>query len=165
MSIRDLAPWNWGRKEVPVRRAEGGQGVEPFYELQRDMNRLFESFFDDFGLTGPGAAGFQPRVDVRDTGEALEITAELPGLTEKDVEVELAPGVLTLRGEKKAEKTEERDGVRYCERSFGRFERRIALPEEVDEAGVKAACRDGVLTVTAPKTRSAARRKIEVETK
>jgi HSP20 family protein len=92
-------------------------------------------------------------VEVSDRDKEIKVTAELPGLEEKDVELSLSEGVLSLRGEKRAE-TEDQDN-QFSERYYGRFERRIPLGYEVDESKVNATFRNGVLTVTLPKTEQA----------
>ena len=90
-----------------------------------------------------------PNIELSDTDQALTISAELPGMTEKDVQVEIANGVLTIRGEKKAER--EGEGKYFTERTYGAFERRVALEDvEVDKA--EASFKNGVLTVSLPKS-------------
>lgn len=155
MAIKDLIPWNRGR-EVSVRR---GEELNPFLTLHREVNRLFDDMSRGFDLAPFGAAdrffdrGFGwPNVEVSETNKEVEVTAELPGLDEKDVEVQLANGVLTIRGEKKTE-TEDKDR-RFSERFYGHFERRIPV-DDIDEAKVSASFKSGVLTVTLPKTASA----------
>jgi len=153
MAIRDLIPWNRGR-EVSVRHSKE---LNPFLTLHREINRLFDDMSRGFDLAPFGTAdrlfdrGF-PNVDVTETNKEVEITAELPGLDEKDVEVQLANGVLTIRGEKKIE-TEDKDR-RFSERFYGHFERRIPI-DDIDESKIFALFKNGVLTVTLPKTASA----------
>lgn len=155
MAIRDLIPWNRGR-EVSVRC---GEEINPFLTLHREVNRLFDDMFRGFDLTPFGTIdrlfdrGFgSPNVEVSETNKEVEVTAELPGLDEKDVEVQLANGMLTIRGEKKTE-TEDKDR-RFSERFYGHFERRIPI-DDVDEDKVTASFKNGVLTVTLPKTATA----------
>lgn len=171
MSIRDLVPWKWGKKSVPIRRREI---EDPFRELQRRMNSLFEEFWSDFGLSPfplampslEGWGDFAPRIDVTENENQLSVRAELPGMSEKDVEVELANGVLTIRGEKKNERKETREGLHYSECSYGAFHRAIPLPCEIVEDGVQAEFKNGVLTITLPKSEQAKKKskKIEVKT-
>jgi HSP20 family protein len=111
------------------------------------MNRLFDDVFRDFGVTGRRSGGAWPHIEVMETDEGYRLTAELPGIDEKDVELSLEDGVLTLRGEKKSE-IEDRRG--YSERYYGAFERRVQV-REVDEAQVKATFDKGVLTVDLPR--------------
>ena len=154
MSVRDLVPWNRGR-DVTVRRE-----ANPFLALHREMNRLFDDVFRGFDLTPVGfdrgldrTIGW-PNIEVSDTDKEMKVTAELPGLEEKDVELELANGVLVVKGEKKTE-TEDKDRL-FTERYYGHFERRIPV-EDVEEDKVSASFRNGVLTVTLPKTAQAQR--------
>jgi HSP20 family protein len=149
MAVRDLIPWGRGR-DLTVRR---GEESNPFLVLHRDVNRLFDEAFRGFGLTPSGndrfdqAAGW-PTIEVSETDTDVKITAELPGLEEKDVQVELADGLLTIKGEKRTE-TEDKDRL-FSERYYGRFERRIPI-NDVDQDKVSAAFKNGVLTVTMPK--------------
>lgn len=155
MAIKDLIPWSRGR-EVSVRR---GEELNPFLTLHREVNRLFDDMFRGFDLAPFGTAdrlfdrGFgSPNVEISETNKEVEVTAELPGLDEKDVDVQLANGVLTIRGEKKTE-TEDKDR-RFSERFYGHFERRIPI-DDIDEDKVAASFKNGVLTVTLPKTATA----------
>ncbi|HEX8240683.1 MAG TPA: Hsp20/alpha crystallin family protein [Allosphingosinicella sp.] len=152
--MRDLIPL--GRQENRAPALFGSEERSPFLNLRRDIDRLFDDFFQApmLGL-GRGATMPWPTVEVSQTDEAIRITAEVPGMREKDVELLLEDGVLTLRGEKKNE-SEDRDRG-YSERFYGRFERRIALPSGVEEDKAKAEFRDGVLSVTLPRSGEAER--------
>jgi HSP20 family protein len=139
---------------VSVRRGEDN----PFLTLHREMNRLFDDVFRGFDLAPFGSdrlsdrvAGW-PNIEVSETDKEIKVTAELPGLDEKHVEVELANGVLSIRGEKKTE-TESSDR-RFSERYYGRFERRISV-DDIEQDKVAASFKNGVLTVTLPKSPSA----------
>jgi HSP20 family protein len=127
--------------------------------LHREMNRLFDDVFrgfDDSRFFG-GRSGW-PSLDVEETDKEYRVTAELPGLEERDVEVLLQDGLLTVRGEKKIE-SENRNRT-HSERFYGRFERQIPLDRDVDENAVSATFKNGVLTVAVPKSAQAvARRK------
>jgi HSP20 family protein len=150
MAIRDLIPWNRGR-DLTVRR---GEELNPFLTLHREMNRLFDDVSRGFDLTPFGNGRFfdrglgWPNIEVSETDKDVRVTAELPGLEEKDVQVELANGVLAIKGEKKTE-TEDKDRL-FSERYFGHFERRIPV-DDVDQDKVSASFKNGVLTVTMPK--------------
>jgi HSP20 family protein len=150
MAIRDLIPWSRGR-ELSVRR---GEELNPFLTLHREMNRLFDDLFRGFDLAPFGTDRFfdramgWPNIEVSETDKDVKVMAELPGLEEKDVRVELANGVLSIKGEKRTE-TEDRDRL-FSERYYGRFERRIPV-EDVDEDKVSATFKNGVLTVSMPK--------------
>ena len=154
MTMRDLIPWGRSSASAPSRYED----VNPFVSLRREVDRLFEDAFRGFeglpgfaGLTGRGVTW--PSLEVSESEKEIRISAELPGLEEKDVEVLLGDGVLTLRGEKKSE-SEDKER-QFSERYYGRFERRIALPSEVEADQVRASFRNGVLTVTLPKSAKA----------
>jgi HSP20 family protein len=102
-------------------------------------------------------------MDVTETAKEIEITAELPGLEEKDVQINVADNVLTIRGEKKAEKEEKEKNYRLVERSYGAFERTLELPEGVNADAIKANIAKGVLKVIIPKPEPAQAKKIEVK--
>ena len=148
MNVRDLVPWNRnsdGARGAPTLR----EPASPVVTLHREMNRLFDDIFRDFDTPPWGGSRSWPQIEVEDTETEYRVTAELPGLEEKDVEVLVQDGVLTLRGEKRAER---QDRARaFSERVYGRFERRLAL-DGVDEDQVKASFRNGLLTITAPKS-------------
>jgi HSP20 family protein len=148
MTTNLLAPWQWGRG----RMAEP-QGADVFSSLRREMDRLFEDFDRAYGLEplaqGRETGNLGPLLDVSESGKALEVTAELPGVDEKDVELSVANGVMTIKAEKK-------DKSFYrVERSFGTYQRSIALPVEIDEDRIEASFDKGVLSVTLPKKRGA----------
>lgn len=158
MSVRDLIPWNRGNGNVASSLSRDSNR-DPFLSLHREVNRLFDDVFRGFGGSlpsfGRGSAfgvGW-PSVEISDTGKSLTVTAEVPGLEEKDVEVLLNDGVLTIQGEKRAE-TEDND-MQFSERYYGRFERRIPLGVEIDQDHVEARFKNGVLTVTLPKSEKA----------
>jgi HSP20 family protein len=152
MAIKDLIPWN---NEVGFQRAND---VHPFFALHREMNRMFDDVFREFDVAPFGLASRRldglswPQIDIEETDKEVRITAELPGLDEKDVGLEIANGVLSISGEKKSESE---DKVRrFSERCYGRFERRIPL-EDVEEDKISAAFKNGVLTITVPKSAEA----------
>ncbi|HSK40438.1 MAG TPA: Hsp20/alpha crystallin family protein [Arenibaculum sp.] len=164
MSVRDLIPW--GRERSPSVR--GGEIGDPFVSLHREMNRLFDDFFRGFDgrLPSVGSGGFGwPQTDVVETDQEYRVTAELPGLEEKDVELTFQDGVLTLRGEKRTEH-EDRETL-HSERFHGRFQRSLAIGPDVDQDKVNASFRNGVLTVVLPKSPEAASkaRRIRIEAK
>jgi len=152
MAIKDLIPWNNRSREVGFQRATD---VHPFFTLHREMNRMFDDVFRGFDLAPFGLAsrnfeGFGwPQIDIEETEKEVGITAELPGLDEKDVSLEIANGVLSISGEKKFESEDK--ARRFSERHYGRFERRIPL-EDVEEDKVSAAFKNGVLSITVPKS-------------
>lgn len=153
----------------------------PLNMLRGDIDRAFDRMFTDwprFGgiaqsdIFGSGGAFNQataiaPRVDVSEDDNAYEITAEMPGVEEKDVDITVKDDRLTLRGEKKSEKEEKKKDYHMTERSYGSFERSFTLPADVDADKIKADFAKGVLTLTLPKTAGAKakERKIEIKTK
>lgn len=164
MAIGDLIPKK-RRDELATRF----DFEHPFDALHREMDSLFNSFAKGmdimpFGL-GIRQGGFMPKVNVAEDEKALTVTAELPGMDEKDVEVTLTKDSVTLKGEKKAEKEEKDKGYYRMERSFGSFIRTIPLEVEIDQDKVEAKFSKGVLTIKLPKTiqAQAAYKKIEVK--
>jgi HSP20 family protein len=152
MALRDLIPWNDnGSRNMAAHRAHEGN---PLLTMHREMNRLFDDVFRgfDLGPLGSSSPMSWPTIELDETDKEVRVVAELPGLEEKDVDVELANGVLTISGEKKSE-TEDKEHL-FSERYYGRFERRIPV-EEVDQDKVAASFKNGVLTVTLPKSPSA----------
>jgi len=143
--------WRTSRERGEL--ARGGDVWEPFASLRRDMERLFEDFSRDVGWRPPAIAGtaVAPRIDVSETDSEIKIEAEMPGVDEKNVEVVLSNGRLTIKGEKKQEKEEKKKDYHVVERSYGSFARSIGLPFEADPGQVKASFAKGVLTVTVPK--------------
>jgi HSP20 family protein len=155
MAIKDLIPWNNKEREVGFQRATD---VHPLLALHREMNRMFDEVFRGFDLAPFGLASRAldglgwPQIDIEDTDKEVRITAELPGLNEKDVSLEIANGVLSISGEKKSELEDK--SRRFSERHYGRFERRISLGD-IEEDKVSAAFKNGVLTITVPKSAEA----------
>lgn len=156
MSITDLIPWSRNNgNRVPAVLRDGQR--DPFLSQHREVNRLFDDVFRGLGTSLPTSGGYSafgggwPSVEISDGEKEIRVTAEVPGLEEKDIEVLLNDGVLTLKGEKRAE-TQDRQ---FSERFYGRFERRIPLGYEIEEDKVDARFRNGVLTVTLPKSAKA----------
>jgi len=162
MDIKGLIPF--GKKDIDVRREE----ENPFTMMQLEMNRIFDSFNRNWGLGAfPSVTGsFMPRLDVTEDTKAFSVTAELPGISEKDIDLSISGDTLTIRGEKKEEKEDKSKSYYYSERSYGSFTRSIPLPRQVDTEKVSATFKKGVLTITLPKTDAAmeSTKKIEVKT-
>jgi HSP20 family protein len=167
-------------KEADDERASVPQTRRPFESLRRELDRLFEEFEQD-----PWRApfrrsafdiepfwrrelswGMSPAVDIVEKDNAYEISAELPGMDEKDIEVKLAGGVLTIRGDRQEEKEEKKKDYYLHERRSGSFERRFRAPEGVDSDKISATFKKGLLTVTLPKGPEAQKavKKIDVKT-
>ncbi|MFN3727052.1 MAG: Hsp20/alpha crystallin family protein [Allosphingosinicella sp.] len=155
MAMRDLVPWSRQSSTAPV-HYRGDDS--PLMSFRREVDRLFDDMFGGWPSVGSGMGRGSvawPNVELSENERELRITAEMPGMTDKDVELLLENGMLTLRGEKKSESEDKDRG--YSERFYGRFERRIQLPSNVDESGAKADFREGLLTVTLPKSAEAER--------
>lgn len=146
MNMQSLIPWT---RRAPT-TAYGDN--DPFMTLHSEMNRLFDDVFR--GMTDSNSMiGNWPRVDLTDAGDHVRVDAEVPGMTEDDIEVTLKDSVLTLSGERKVERD---DADRHIsERFVGRFARHIPLGYEIDEDNVKAQFANGELTITLPKTEPA----------
>ncbi|OLS52764.1 Hsp20/alpha crystallin family protein [Rhodovulum sulfidophilum] len=164
MQIRDLIPW--ARKEhspEPKTRTETGED-NPIATLQRDMNRVFEGFWNRLGaLDWP--LGGDAKSDVVETANAIEVSIELPGMEMKDIEVSVTDDTLTIKGEKRIERQEEKTGYYLSERSYGAIYRSLPLPPGVDGSKAEASFRNGVLTIRLPQTAEAQSRvrRIEVQ--
>lgn len=136
----------------------------PFLSLQREIDRLFTDFTTGFpSVNGNGKFELLPSMDVTETDKEIEVTAELPGLEEKDVQINVADNLLTIRGEKKAEKEEKDKNYRLIERSYGSFQRTLELPAGVNADAIKANIAKGVLKVTVPKPVPAQSKTIDVK--
>lgn len=131
--------------------------------LQTEMNRVFDAFFGTRTGNGSGAARrWVPAIDLAEDAEHLVLRADLPGLTEDDVEVEVTDGVLTISGERKAEEKKEGEGYYRVERAFGRFSRSLSLPEGIDADKVTAEFDNGVLEVRIPKPEERKPHRVEI---
>ena len=140
---------------------------EPFRELsslQTEMNRLFNAAFDTPTGNGGGARRWTPAMDLVETDEHFVLRADLPGLTESDVNIELEDNVLTVSGERKAEHEAKGEGFYRVERSFGTFSRSLTLPKGIDPEAVTAGFENGVLQVRVPKPEQRKPRKITIGT-
>lgn len=154
--------------KVPVKNEKSVSGMPqawPFESLRREIDRLFDDFNGGFWRSpfrgslfdvtpfrrGSADLTALPAVDVSETDKAYEINADLPGMDEKNVEVKVANGILTIKGEKRDEKEEKQKDYHMRERSFGSFERSFQVPDNVDGEKIEANFRKGVLSVTLPK--------------
>lgn len=146
MDFKTLTPFGRG----------GLTAEDPFLALRREMDRAFGPGMRDWPLGGTVAAtaGFlTPKVNVAETAAGLEVSAELPGIDQKDIDLDLSDGVLTIKAEHRAEaeKTDEKKHYHLVERSVGTFLRRFALPFDVEPAGVEATFENGVLKIAIPR--------------
>jgi HSP20 family protein len=138
---------------------------EPFRELsslQTDMNRLFNAAFDTPAGNGGGTRRWTPAMDLLETDDHFVLRADLPGMTQEDVNIELEDNVLTVSGERKAEHQEKQEGFYRVERAFGSFARSLTLPKGIDPERVSAGFDNGVLEVRVPKPEERKPRKITI---
>ncbi len=129
-----------------------GRGLlarDPFLDLHREINRLFDDSFRTMADAPGGGVMTSPKVDVCPTDKGWEVTAELPGVDQKDIDIRLEGDTLTISGEKRDERSDDRN--RFVERSYGSFTRSIQLPFTPDPDKVTADCDKGVLTISLPK--------------
>ena len=151
MTTRNLVPF--GKKSL-IQKQETDN---PFDLLRREMDSLFDNFFRGFDLEPfvVRTGAFHPKVDVVEDDKEIRISAELPGMDEKDIDVSLQNDMITVKGEKKEEKEDKGKDFYRIERSFGSFSRSLPLPKEVDTDKVEAKFSKGVLYITLPKTAKA----------
>ncbi len=144
-----LMPWR-KRSELPER----WRSADPFDVLHREINELFDGYYRGFGGLGrrmAGSAGFE----LSETDEEIRVKAELPGMDEKDIAVELEEDMLVIRGERKEEKETKKRNYHVSEMSYGGYHRSVPLPARIDREKAKAKFKRGVLTLTLPKTEEA----------
>jgi HSP20 family protein len=175
MNLKKLIPWNWFKKEedvatLPVKRLESPG--DPLIQLHSEIDRLFGQAFrsvgwpwGDMGRVFGDAALVKPQVDVAATDREYIITAEVPGLEEGDLHLELQDDTLLIRGEKRQEWEKQNAGVYRMERRYGAFERTLSLPDDADPDRLEAKLKHGILTVTIPRKPGArtTSRSIEVQ--
>jgi HSP20 family protein len=156
-----------------------GSAVRPFENLRQEINRLFDDFhrgywrfpfsrslFDAEPLwRGEMTFGTVPAVDVVENGNAYKVTAELPGLSEKDIDVRFVDGVLTIKGEKQEEKEDKSEDYYVSERRYGSFRRCFRVPDGVRADKIDASFKNGILTVQLPKAAEAAKSEKKIEIK
>lgn len=165
MAITDLVPWRRRRGDIRARR-ENDDTIGSFY---RDMNNLMDHFFHGFDLEPFGAgdmvtSDFMPRVDVKEDDKEITVTAELPGMDEKDIDITLSNNSLTVKGEKQEETEDKGKDYYRSECRYGSFHRVIPLSVEVDENKAEADFKKGILKIKLPKTVEAQKscKKIEI---
>lgn len=162
MTVRDLLPFG---KNVPVT-----SGSNPIVAFQDEVNKLFGDFFGDLSFPRWGRAAestfaVSPAMDVTENDKEFKITAELPGMDAKDVQINATEGYVTIKGEKKAEKKEEREGYFRQERTYGSFQRVVALPDTANFDKAEANFKNGLLTLSVPKKAGAQSKERKIEIK
>ena len=153
----DLVPWR--RREL--RRYKGDH---PLAELQREMNRLFGDFFHAPDLTR-ASMEWVPDMDVKEDEKNVIVSAEIPGMDDKDIDISITGDVLIIKGEKKEERKEEKGSYHLEERSYGSFSRSISIPGTINTDKAEADYSDGVLTITLPKMAESKAKKLSIKTK
>lgn len=158
-----LTPWNWFKKEEEQRQAGQAQNVlkstdHPLSRLHHDLDTLFDQMFQGVSRLSSlnrqremGGGLLMPQVDIGESQKDYTITVEVPGVHEKDIDLTLLDGTLTIRGEKRDEHEDKGKHYHRIERSYGSFQRILSLPTDADENTVKAKFKDGVLTITIAK--------------
>jgi HSP20 family protein len=182
MNVKRLAPWNWfqheekeGERSVPV-NSELARSVPayPVSQLHREIDRLFDEAFRGFPSVfrtrwewpEETPVVLSPSIDIKESEKDYVVTVEVPGVAKEDVDIQIEGNRLTIHGEKKQEKKEEKENYHCVERHYGSFERTLALPQDANAEDVSANFKDGVLTIDIKrKAKSAPKetRKIEVK--
>jgi HSP20 family protein len=162
----NILPLRRRGNNLPARR----ENDSPVMAIQNEMNRMFDQFFNDpFTMlsvpTMRSVADFMPRIDVSETDAAMHVTAELPGMDEKDISLSLENDALIISGEKKNDVEEKGKNYHRVERSYGSFQRAIPLVSDIQTDKVEASFRNGVLNITLPKTPAAAKQTHKIEIK
>ena len=150
------------RSLLPSR--DGGALMRPdfgLFGLHREIDRLFNEFAQ--GMAPTDARNRSPNIEISETDNAIEVTAEMPGLERKDVEISIEDDTLTIRGEKKVEENQKDKNVQLSERTYGVFVRVLQLPPGIDPSSVQATMSNGILKLTIPKPAKSEPKKIEVK--
>ena len=152
MRLRSLVPF---REAGALMRPDFG-----LFGLHREIDRLFSEFAQGIG---PNGANIVPNIEISETDKAIEVSAEMPGLERKDVDISIEDDTLTIRGEKKVEESQKDKNVQLSERSYGVFYRVLQLPPGIDPSSIQATMSNGILKVTIPKPAQSEPKKIEVK--
>ncbi len=151
---RELQVWKPFRELAPFRE---------FDRMRREMDRLWDSFFERRPVKIEEGAEFLPALDLAETGNELVVKCEVPGLDPKDIDISLSDGMLTIKGEKKQEREEKEADYHLVERSYGAFTRSIQLPKEVQSDKINASYKNGILKITLPKSEGAKKKEIKIK--
>jgi HSP20 family protein len=182
MDIKKLAPWNWFKKEqegntLPIRRQDTQtQYADPFTQIRQEIDKVFDSAFKGLGFPTIGFGRelspmaqtdwLKPTLDIGASEKEYTISVELPGVDEKEVQLELINDTLKVKGEKKQQKEEKEKNYYRMERAYGSFQRVLSLPEDADQEKINAVYKNGIMEITiprkaAPKTEA---KQIEIKT-
>lgn len=171
MDFAKLNPWNWFRKEdeqekaLPIQQdqlqARPSQQRDPLTGLHAEIDRIFDTAFRSFGISlpshrpqSPGLVEdtlLKPHVDIAGSDAEYTITAELPGVDEKDIHIELRNNILKIKAEKRQEENKAGKGYYRIERRYGAFQRLLTLPEDANVEAIKAKSQNGVVTIRIPR--------------
>ena len=151
---RELTVWKPFGEIAPFR---------DFERMRRDMDRLWNSFFERGTLRSEEGGEWLPSLDVAETKNEIVVKAEVPGLEPKDIDISLSDGLLTIKGEKKQEREEKEENYHLVERSYGSFARSIRLPNEVQSDKINASYKNGVLKIVLPKSEEAKKKEIKIK--
>lgn len=151
---RDLTLWKPFSELAPFR---------DFERMRRDMDRLWDSFFERGVRRTDEEGEWLPSLDVAETKNDIVVKAEVPGMDPKDIDISLSDGLLTIKGEKKQEKEEKEENYHFIERSYGAFSRSVRLPKDVQSDKISASYKNGVLKVTLPKSEEAKKKEVKIK--
>jgi HSP20 family protein len=158
MTFRDLIPWKHD-KEISVERGSN----RPLQQLHRGIDRLFDDFMERLWPEAIEGEVLSPRVDVAETDKEVTVTAEMPGLDEKDIDVSLESDSLVIRGKREATKEDKGKSFYHVERAYSSFYRTVPLACKIDDKKIKATYKKGLLTIQLPKVPDAARFRKHIE--
>ena len=153
MKIKDLVPWT--RSENTRQSVPNGDQEEAHHSLKRDINALVDRFVEKIGNLDLPWQDNEAKSDVVQAGDAVEISIELPGMDLADIDLSISGDMLVVKGEKKIERQEEKQGYFLSERAYGQIYRAIPLPPGLDTDAAKADLKNGVLTISIPQSAEA----------
>jgi len=167
MDIKKLAPWNWFKKEqegkmLPVRRQETQTPyADPFVQIRQEIDRIFDTAFSGFDFPSLGFGReltpmaqtdwLKPTLDIGASDKEYTISVELPGVDEKEIQLELINDTLKIKGEKQQQKEEKEKNYYRMERSYGSFQRVLSMPEDADQGNINAVYKNGIMKITIPR--------------
>lgn len=153
MKIKDIVPWT--RSENPRQPVSNAEQEEAHHSLKRDINALVDKFVEKIGNLDLPWQDNEAKSDVVQAGDAVEISIELPGMDLADIDLSISGDMLVVKGEKKVERQEEKQGYFLSERAYGQIYRAIPLPPGLDTDAAKADLKNGVLTISIPQSAEA----------
>jgi len=175
MELKKLSPWNWFKHEHDTNIPQT-QSYYPVSRIHNEIDRMFDDFFRGSSLFSQFGSGtslldnvgmLKPKLDIVENSENYVISVEIPGIEEKDIQLQLEGDMLTIRGEKRQKQDKKDDKYHLVERTYGAFQRVLTLPRDADTSTVNAKFDNGVLTVTVARSGEAKEntRRIEIAKK